>query len=508
MSGFMVIKRGFSMKIALNSEMARFVDQYTIEEIGVPGVVLMEKAAMAVSEAVIKVIKEFNRNVRIAVVCGCGNNGADGIALSRILFWKGIKAEVIIVGDENKATSEFILQKTIAVNSQLVFGNISNIKEYDIIVDALFGTGLSRAITGKYADVINSINDSDSYVISVDIPSGINASDGKVLGVAVKAQMTVTFGYNKIGMLLFPGRLYADKVIVEDIGFYPFAVKDINPVKYLTDEDINEIPKRLDYSNKGTYSRTLIIAGSEDMSGAAYLSAAAAYRCGVGLVEIFSNENNAAILKTLLPEAIISGYNDENALDKLENKIKTADIIVLGPGLSTNRVAVDIVKFVLENTKTPIIIDADALNIISRNRSILKNSQSTVIITPHIGEMMRLADKSKEDILENLIFTATEFAKEYGVVCVLKDSATVIADMSGEEVYINTSGCSAMAKAGSGDVLTGVIAAMLALGLKAHRAAAMGVYIHGLAGENAVRNQSNHSMLASDMLNEFGEILK
>ena len=496
------------MKFALNSEMSRFVDGYTMEQMKVPGVVLMERAALAVANKVAEVAVEFGRNVRIAVVCGCGNNGADGVALARILTWQGLFTEIIIAGDENNATDEFLLQKEIAINSHMVFCNNFDFKEYDIVVDALFGTGLSREITGKYNDIINRINESESFVISVDIPSGIDATDGKVLGIAVKAMLTVTFGYHKMGMLLYPGKKYAGEVVVADIGLYPFAVKEINAARYFTYDDIGRIPKRLDYSNKGTYLRTLVIAGSADMSGAAYLSGGSAYRCGAGLVEVLSHKNNSEILKKLLPEAIVSGYDEENAVGILTEKIEKADVIILGPGLSTEETAKDIVNFTLENVKVPIIIDADALNIISTDMSLLKNCQSTVIITPHIGEMTRLTGKSKEDVLQNIIKAADDFAKEYGVVCVLKDAVTIVTGPQEDDcVYINTSGCSAMSKAGCGDVLTGVIAAMLSLKLEPVSAAAMGVYVHGLAGEAAIASQSSHSMLASDMLNEFGKIL-
>ena len=509
MSGFIFSKwKVLYMKYALNSEMARFVDKYTMEQMKVPGVVLMERAALSVANKVAERAVKFGGDVRIAVVCGCGNNGADGIALARILTWQGLLTEIIIAGNETNATDEFVLQKEIALNSNMVFSNNFDFKEYDIVVDALFGTGLSREITGKYYDIINRINEIGSYVISVDIPSGIDASGGKVLGIAVKAMQTVTFGYNKTGMLLYPGKEYAGEVVVADIGLYPFAVNEINAARYFTYEDIDRIPKRLDYSNKGTYLRTLVIAGSGDMSGAAYLSGGSAYRCGAGLVEILSHINNTEILRNLLPEAIISGYDGDNAVGVLEEKLSKADIVILGPGLSTDKTAKDIVKYTLENVKVPIIIDADALNIISTDMWLLKNCQATVIITPHIGEMSRLTGKSKSDILQNIIKTADDFAKEYSVVCVLKDTVTIVAGPQGEDcVYINTSGCSAMSKAGCGDVLTGVIAAMLSLRLEPVSAASMGVYIHGLAGEAAVVGKSSHSMLASDMLNEFGKIL-
>lgn len=494
------------MKFALDGELSRFVDDYTIRQMGVPGLVLMERAALAVADKVAEIASDLKKDIRIGAVCGCGNNGADGIAAARILTWRGIRTDIIIAGNEEHATDEFKKQKEIAKNSNMSFSNLSDIAEYDILIDALFGTGLSRNIEGRYEEIIRTMNENDNYIISVDIPSGVDAGTGRILNIAVKADVTVTFGYYKTGMLLYPGKEYSGKVNVCDIGFCPDAIKEINPVRYFTRQDISEIPERKQYSNKGTYMRVLVIAGSEDMSGAAYLSGAAAYRCGVGLVEIFSHEKNSEILKKLLPEAIVSSYNEVNAVSLLQEKIQKADIIVLGPGLSTRPVAENMVKYILENAKIPLIIDADALNIISHNRELLKSCKTTAIITPHIGEMTRLTGLNKETILMNLTKAAADFAEEYGVVCVIKDAATVVAEPD-KRVYINTSGCSAMSKAGCGDVLTGVIAAMLALKTEPFFAASMGVYVHGLAGEYAVKNKSSHSMLASDLLDEFGKII-
>ncbi len=495
------------MKFALDSKMARFVDKYTIEQMKVPSMVLMERASYAVAMKAAEVAVAFERRVRIAAVCGCGNNGADGIAAARILTWQGLPVDIIIAGNEEHASSEFIAQKEIAISSGMSFCNLSDISEYDIVVDAIFGTGLSRNIEGRYADIVEVINSANNYVISVDIPSGIDAATGRVLNRAVKADSTVTFGYHKMGMLLYPGREYSGEVTVADIGLCPLAVKEINPARYFIPEDIGGIPDRKTYSNKGTYLRTLVIAGSEDMSGAAYLSGAAAYRCGAGLVEILSHSANSEVLKKLLPEAIITSYDNTNAIEKLTQGAKRADIIILGPGLSVKPVARELVEYVLVNINKPLIIDADGLNIISNDIEMLKKHKSTVIITPHIGEMVRLTKKSKEEILSNLPVSAAGFAKENNVICVVKDAATVVAEPDNGVVYINTSGCGAMSKAGMGDVLTGVIAAMLSLGLEPFSAAAMGVYVHGLAGEYAAYETGEHSLLASDLLDKFGKII-
>ena len=487
------------MRFALDGKMSAYVDEYTIDKMGMSSLVLMERAALSVAGKVAEVAMNFSHDVNIAVVCGCGNNGADGIAVARILGWQGLKVDIIVVGDRTKATKEFVYQEDIAHKSGLSFGNINELSEYSIIVDGIFGVGLSRDVEGDYAQIIETINKCTSYIISIDIPSGICAKTGAVKNVAVKANSTITFGYHKIGMLLYPGKEYSGEVTVADIGFNPQAISDINPVMYFIPSDLRYIPKRLEYSNKGTYLRTVVIAGSEDMSGAAFLSAKAAYRCGVGLVEIVSHYKNTDILKKLLPEAIVTGYSEETANSIVEEKILKADIVILGPGLSTGETAEKIVNKVLENVKVPIIIDADALNIISKDTSVLKSCESTVIITPHIGEMVRLTGYDKEDILKDIVDVSKYFAKDHGVICVLKDSATVVADPFGG-AYINTSGCAAMSKAGCGDVLTGVIAAMISLKLKPFFAACMGVYVHGIAGERAVEGRSEHSLLASDII--------
>ena len=497
------------MKYALTAEMAKKTDQYTIGEMNVPSLVLMERAALAVANKTAEVAVEFNRAVRIAAVCGCKNNGADGIAAARILAWQGMNVDIIVVGNPDHATEEFRQQTDIAMRSGLVFTNISAIREYDIIIDALFGTGLTGEVKGEYAALINEINAGKNIVVSVDVPSGINTTTGRVAGVAVKADITVTFGYNKTGLLMYEGKGYAGEVVVADIGLCPEALKSLNPPMYFTPDDILRIPARIPDANKGTYGRCVVIAGSEEMSGAAYLSAVAAYRTGVGLVEIVTHEKNEPVIKSLLPEAIVVGYRRDNATEVTADAIEKADVIILGPGLSRSDTAQAIVGCVMDKGRVPVIIDADALNIIAADTSVLKRYESTVIITPHIGEMMRLTGMSKEDILSDSVKAASDFAVENGVICVMKNAVTVACepDRAGR-TYINTSGCAAMAKAGMGDVLTGIIAGMLLLSLEPFSAAAMGVYVHGIAGEMACSKQNEHSVLATDLIKELGRILK
>lgn len=496
------------MKYALDGEMSREVDSYTINEMGVPSLVLMERAALAVASKTAEIAAGFGRHAEICAVCGCGNNGADGIAAARILSWQGLPVDIIVVGGENGASREFDVQAEIAENSGMVFRNISDLPEYDIVIDALFGTGLSRDVEGEYARAVDMINACSNVVVSVDMPSGVSADTGAALGTAVRADATVTFGYNKLGLMLFPGKEFAGELTVADIGFCSEAVRELNPPMYFMPEDVKEIPARMESSNKGTYGRTLVIAGSEEMSGAAYLAAAAAYRTGVGLVEIFTHKSCCGVLRTLLPEAIVTGYDDESAERLLGARLGRASSVIIGPGLSTGRTAERIVKKTLAEAEQPLIIDADALNIISRDINILKTCRGTAIITPHIGEMARLSGRERGEISSDAVGSAKAFAAENNVICVLKNSVTVAAEPAGRKrVYINNSGCAAMSKGGSGDVLTGVIAGMLALRVEPFSAAAMGVYVHGLAGEAAAAGRGGHALLASDMLEQLGSVM-
>ena len=244
---------------------------------------------------------------------------------------------------------------------------------------------MSRDVKEPYNEVIEMINDAGGLVVSVDIPSGINADTGAVMNCAVRADATVTFGYNKIGIMLYPGKEYAGDITVADIGFCPQALSGLNPARYFTPEDMYKIPERDAHSNKGTYGRTVVIAGNARMSGAAYLAAEASYRSGSGLVEIVTHNNNTAVLKELIPEAIVDGYDNNDAVDVVKNAADRASRIIIGPGLGTDETARNIVYKVIDSAECPLIMDADALNIIADDISLLKKCKSTVIITPHIA---------------------------------------------------------------------------------------------------------------------------
>lgn len=503
------------MKHAVTGKQMKAIDKYTIEQIGIPSVVLMERAALCTAKAVKSAAEHWDR---IWVVCGTGNNGADGVAVARMLHLAGYQVILIQIGDPDCGTEEYHLQMKIVEKLDIpVFSFRDFIPgSCDILVDALFGVGLDRNIEGEYRECMDMLaQQKPKKTIAVDIPSGIHSDTGAVMGSAVRADITVTFGYEKLGTLLYPGREYAGKILVKDIGFPRQALEQAGAEVYIYEkEDIRRIPDRPAWSNKGTFGKVLVIAGSRNMSGAAYLSARAACRTGAGLVKIMTVKENRVILQGQLPEAILSVYDTEAAVSNPEqfsefvkNQCNWADVIVLGPGLGHDAYVKALVEQVLTNAYVPIIVDADGLNTIAANPHLTQYYTENIIITPHLGEMARLTGKSIDEIRGNLLETAREYGKRYGITCVLKDAVTVVYQRD-ERIYLNTSGNSGMAKAGAGDVLTGVIAGLLALGLDEPESAALGVWLHGLAGDEARRKWGSHGILAEEIADSIPVCMK
>lgn len=500
----------------LTAEQAKEVDSQSIQMYGIPSLVLMERAALALSEEICK-NKNITKQARILVVAGMGNNGADGLAAARILHEFGYQnISVLAIGKAEKATQEWKcqchildeLEISVIIRNQLEEREYIDIRESDLIIDALFGIGLKRDISGVYEKVIESINESCAEKYSIDIPSGICASTGKIMGCAVKADRTVTFGYKKLGMVLYPGAEYAGFVICREIGFPKKIMENVTPKFFTyTQEAIRLLPKRPAYSNKGTFGKILVIAGSPNMAGAAFLSASAAYAAGSGLVRIFTHEKNRTILQTLIPEAILTTYETEKIEEKRFNEVlRWADTVVIGPGLSVSDTAEQMVEYVWKFCTVPMVVDADALNIMAKHLDWWMQRKAPAVITPHLGELARLMGKTVESIKANLIEEVCLFQRKVGVVLVAKDTRTIVAE-NGEMIYINTSGNSGMAKAGSGDVLTGIIAAFLARKMCPFQAASMGVYLHGLAGDEAKQCHGEYGMKATDLPKGLAELL-
>lgn len=498
------------MDYILNAAEAAEIDRISIYETGIPSAVLMEKAAMAVARCIEEICSTSYSNmapggIKVLAVCGMGNNGGDGIACARMLSEAGFNACIFLIGDKSRATEETKIQLNIATNLDVPFITKPEDNEYNIIIDALFGTGLSRNITGVYAEWVGWINRQPSEVISVDIPSGINADNGQVYGCAARAGHTVTFGSNKRGTVLFPGSAYSGNIVVADIGFPEKAVHKTAPKAYTyKKEDLPRLmPERHMRSNKGSFGKVLVIAGSVGMSGACILAAKASARTGCGIVKIATASQNTDIIKTCLPEAITGTYEDGIA-----DGIKWADVVAIGPGLGTDDNAVKLVEEVLKVQDKPVVMDADALNILTKlvpdGKGIDRyNLAKNFIITPHIKEMSRLSGADVNEIQENIIDYAS--CHKSGCTVVLKDARTVVSD--GSRIYINTTGNNALATAGSGDVLCGIIAGMLAQGMKPLEAASLAVMVHGITADVYAGKKNRYSMLASDIIEELQFVL-
>ena len=512
------------MQYAVNSSQMKFLDQTTIQKIGIPSMVLMERAAYEFSKAV---CSRATHHDKILTVCGVGNNGGDGIAIARILTGYGYAVDILIVGDQNKMTMETKQQLDIAMNLGLSIRTETNFTEYTIIIDSIFGIGLSKPVQGLHADIIRSINEQSgrAYIIAVDIPSGISADHGQILGIGVKADETITFEELKLGLLLYPGAEYAGRITVAKIGICTLKQSSELNDAYLYCEpcDLKRLlPKRPAYANKGTFGKVLVIAGSSKVTGAAFLSAYAAYRMGVGLVKVLTARNAIPVLQQLLPEAVFGAYDDENWEEELAKSITFADSVVLGPGIGTDAhafslffKAIELLKY--KECETPLVIDADALNILStsldsdsvnkaeRYHKISNLLPRKSILTPHLMEFSRLSLEAVNNIPSILIDIARECTYNNELIYVLKDTRTIVSSQNRK--VINTSGNNGMATGGSGDALTGVIAALLARGLLREDAAMLGVYVHGLAGDLASIKLGANSVLARDIIEALPEVL-
>ncbi|MEG2871757.1 MAG: NAD(P)H-hydrate dehydratase, partial [Clostridium sp.] len=345
---------------------------------------------------------------RVLILCGTGNNGADGAAIARMLYLNQWDVTILTVGKNDNRTEEMKSQLAIDDNLGIPIMEFFDFipGTYDVTVDALFGVGLTRELSGEFKEAVEMVGQlQPKLTVAVDIPSGIHSETGHVMGIAFRADLTVTFGYAKLGTLLYPGKEYSGRIAVRDIGFPEYKENWKHRFYCYDEEDLAFIPSRKPNSHKGMYGKVLIAAGSRGMCGAAYLSALAAYRTGAGLVKILSVEDNVNILQTLLPEAIISSYSPQMEEEEpelfrelIEKECAWAGVIVLGPGLGTGRHVVKLVEYVLLSAYVPIILDADGLNAVAEHPHLADFFTENVIVTPHMGEMSRLLEKEIEEI--------------------------------------------------------------------------------------------------------------
>lgn len=494
------------MQLWVNAAQMKAADQYTIQKLEVPSLELMEHAA----QACVQVLEDEKVDLsHVCVVCGSGNNGGDGFAIARILQNNRYSVETFCVGNPEHYTEETQEQmhRLQECGGKITYG-MPQEDSYSVIIDAVFGVGLSRKVEGRYRQVIEQMNRMRGTKFAVDIPSGLSATTGCILGCAFKADYTVTFQLKKIGLELSQGRTMAGRVIVPDIGISTDSICEDQEIVRTAGKDIYRkmLPDRPEDSNKGTYGRLLVIAGSKGMAGAAYLNAHAAYMTGAGLVRIYTSSDNREILQTLLPEAVITTYEEYNK-EELLSLLTWADSVCIGSGLGMSRLSEKILKTVIEYVKVPCLIDADGLNLLAENKNYLNQmAERRFVITPHMKEMSRLTGTPVEELKADRIQILKDFISRYRITCVLKDSRTLIASEE-KGIRMNLTGNSAMAKAGSGDVLAGVISGWMVQGKEAEDAAELGTYIHGLSGDLAKFEKGVYSVMARNLIEYISKAL-
>ncbi len=510
---------------AITSDEMRTLEDFAAKK-GIPARILMEIAGMKIANAAACEVKRLRS---ACVICGSGGNGGDGFVAARYLSNAGVRTEVFLTSPEKEISSADSLEnlkilknleiKPVELSSDENFKKLkSSIIDSDIVIDAIYGIGVRGEIKGAAARAVELINGSRAEikgrrpyaVLSVDVPSGADASTGEVSSKCVEADITVTFEYPKIGLLKYPASKFAGKIIAASIGIpKPNPVEpEIESPKKQAKEKIEGvqvtdpgyvagvIPRRKADCNKGNCGKVLIIAGSSGMMGAAVLTASAAMRTGSGLVTLCVPDKIKDIVNSMSLETVVAGFSE------LDEKLEECDVIAVGPGLSKGTNITKLVNGLLRSKKirVPLVMDADSLNAVS-DPSILKKSGKDIIITPHPGEFSRLSGKKIEEIQKDRVGNAGRFAAKYGVTVVLKGAYTVIAGAG--KTFVNPTGNPGMASAGVGDVLTGIIASLAGQGVDTFNAAVAGAYVHGMAGNLAVSIKGERGVTASDIINSI-----
>lgn len=480
------------------------IDRKAIEEIRIPSIILMENAAISIFNEVKRLGKSF------FILCGKGNNGGDALALARQLILEGKEVKVLIVSKKNNYSSDFItnynILSRILEREKLIFISNeadlekeinSNIKEYDIVIDGLLGVGLNRDVDELLKYIISRINKYAKKVISIDVPSGLDCDTGLIKGAAVMADCTYTFEVIKKGFLSYNALKFIGKLKVLNIGIPDKVIKEKTESIYvLENEDIIDlIPQRRIYGHKGDYGRALIFAGSKGFTGAAYITTECTVRAGAGLTTLICEKDIQEQLSNKLIEAMTITYDDEG----LRRLIDKADSIAIGPGLGMSIKKTEIIEYVLINSNCPIVVDADGIGILAKNKKLLELLRGRAIITPHPGEMAKFLGVTIDEVEYDRVKITKEVAKKYGIVVLLKGYNTVISD--GINTFINTTGNSKMASGGMGDALTGIINAFLAQQVKIMDATLISAYIHGYIGDEL--SKESYIVNARDIINNL-----
>lgn len=504
------------MKISRVAEMQQ-MDRTAIAQLGIPEVVLMENAGQAVFSVLQAEFGIVGR--KFAIVCGTGNNGGDGLVVARKILSARGEPRVWIIGDRAKykpaARTNLDIAETlnISVRTLETLADLERDLEWcDVAIDGIFGTGLMRDVGGVYREAIATLNATPKPVVSLDIPSGIHGDTGCVMGIAVRAAVTVTFGLPKLGNLLYPGFEYGGQLFTSHISFPP-SLYDADELAIALNFPVS-LPQRDSQGHKGTFGHYLCVSGAASYYGAPYFAAMAYLKAGGGYSRLAVPRSMAPIIATkgselvLLPQAETErgGIALENGRALLDMAAKM-NVVAIGPGLSLEEDVQTLVRDLVREIHTPVVVDGDGLTAIASDMSVLTQRSADTILTPHLGEMARLTRMAVSEIAANPIEILQQFTRKWNAIVVLKGAHSPIGSPDGR-IFINTSGNSGMATAGSGDVLTGAIAAMSGLGLTALEAARSGVFIHGLAGDLAAERHGEDGLTAETILGYLPEAMQ
>ncbi len=510
----------------VSPEQMRQIDHATIHDIGIAGIVLMERAAMGAVDAM---LEHFGEGVRrVGILCGGGNNGGDGLAMTRMLTHRNIEVVLVTLSDPDGYTGDAqrnweVLQELEQTVHQLhdvdeneLVDRLLALPSCDIWCDAMLGTGLDRPVEGRYARAIEFINDREA-VFALDVPSGLDAMTGQPLGLAVEAHACATFASPKLGQALYPGRAYCGELYVIDIGIPRRVIEQVGiSAELITEEWMRHyLFTRDETSHKGDAGKILLLAGSHEMTGAAIITARGALLGGAGLVTVGTTSEvvpriAVAVPEVMAAEVIATDEFEDHHRRALQEQLDRADVIAVGPGLGQRESLRDLLEHLLLDPRQPLVLDADALNLVSAwdlHESLRRGSmRRPIVLTPHPGEMARLAEVPISDILDEPVKHAQDLAKVTQCVVVLKMASTIIAAPDGR-LGINTSGNEGMAAAGSGDALTGILAAQMPEHDDAFISACLAVWLHGAAGDACRATHGVRATTATRLLDHLSDVL-
>jgi len=510
-------------KISKAKEM-QAVDAFSINECGIPGIVLMENAGIRCVDTVLKYFPDCLQK-KITIVAGKGNNGGDGFVIARHFFNKGAHVQVLLIGKLNSLKNDASINAESACKIGIPVKEIdkSNIKSCrhilnhsHLIIDAIFGTGFNKAASGIYEEIIEMVNQSEKKVVAIDIPSGIDSDSGQFIGPKINANLTLALALYKKSHWLFPSLEAMGDLELIDIGIPEKAVNSVQiGVNLLEVEDIQtQFQDRHANSHKGTFGHVLLLASSSGKTGAGGLAALAALRSGAGLATLAMPKSCQQSLESIPLEAMTVGLSEikegflaPSAKQQILDLCKDKSSVAIGPGISTEKETIELLENIIPELNIPLVLDADGLNCLALSSNLLSSLKPETILTPHPKEMARICGLKTQEILNNRIDVASEFAQKHSIYLILKGAHSVIALPDGE-TFINPTGNSGMATAGSGDVLTGMIAGFLAQGMSSKWSALSGCYLHGLAGDQFAEKQSKTNLIAGDLLRELPQTIK